>query len=260
MNHHHLQDASSNNKKCFIIGVAGGSSAGKKALCSQIKSQLQCHFSQDLSVLVLHAENFYRPLSDEAGERKACEEGRYNFDTPNAYDFELLAQTLTQFKSSSQDSSQIAIPHWDLESHTRSFEVLPGGGGGGGAKPRVLLVEGIFVLYDRACRDLIDMKVFVDVESDVRLSARVVKERAAHPEVDLEQILGHYMRFVKPGFDDFIFPTKKWADIVVPRGIENQVAVDLIGKHILGILQGKHDGIPSFSTDTLNLMLFGRGD
>ena len=248
MNHSNSSPAS-DNKKCFIIGVAGGSSAGKKALCSTIKEQLQCHFSANLSVHVLHAENFYRPLAS-ASDRAACEAGKYNFDTPTAYDFDLLSQTLIQFKD--EDQHQVTIPHWDMQKHTRNPVDSTV------QKPRVLLVEGIFVLYDRRVRDLIDMKVFVDLESDVRLSARVVKERSVHAEASLQHILGHYMRFVKPGFDDYIFPTKKYADIIVPRGVANTVAVDLIGKHILGILQGKHDGVPCFPTDSLNLMLFGR--
>ena len=140
------------------------------------------------------------------------------------------------------------MPCYNLDEHTRILHDKTI------AKPRVLLVEGIFVLYENCIRDLIDMKLFVDVSSDVRLSARVLKENPTEDGSNLEKILQHYLRFVKPGYDEFILPTKKYADVIIPRGTENTVGIDLISQHILGILQGKHDGQPSLPIDKSALL------
>lgn len=121
-------------------------------------------------------------------------------------------------------------------------------------KPRILLVEGIFVLYEKNVRDLIDMKVFVDVASDVRLASRVMKENPSGNPEKLEQLLVHYMRFVKPGYEEFILPTKKYADIIIPRGVDNRIGIDLIIQHIIGILEGQHDGIPHYPVDKSSLL------
>lgn len=214
---------------------------------------MQSLFREESEIFILNAENFYKPLSDAASELFAA--GAYSFDTPDAYDFELLEATLYTLKNS-EEGTMHAIPVYDLISHQRVTDANRCI-----AKPRILLVEGIFVLFQKSIRDLIDMKVFVDVASDVRLARRVQREISVRNR-GLQEILAEYLKFVKPGFDDFIWPTKKYADIVIPRGSENTVAINLLSEHVRGILDGTHSGCPTqndFSVanaDGLSKLLF----
>ena len=232
------------DNKCFIVAVAGGTCAGKKLLCDRIKTELSTHVSSPNSVFILNAENFYN--QPNGTDIEVCASGEYNFDIPRAYNFRALADCLRAFKDDSV--REVTIPTYDLETHvsTPVGKVIP--------KPRIVLVEGIFVLYDQAVRALVDMKIFVDVASDVRLAVRVMKENPAGNPEKLEKLLLHYMKYVKPGYDEFIVPTKKYADIIIPRGVDNHIGVDLIIQHILGILEGQHDGIPTFPIDRSTLL------
>jgi uridine kinase len=160
-------------------------------------------------VYVLHGNSFYKELSEET--QQLAEEGIYNFDHPDAFDDQLMISTLTNIV----DGNKVKIPVYDPKTNSRTGEeqVIE--------SAEVVLFEGILVLYLPDVRSLLQMKLFVDLDSDTRLARRVlrdVKERGR----SLEQVLDRYDTLVKPAFEDFTLPTKKYADIVIPRGSDNK--------------------------------------
>ncbi|KAK9271762.1 hypothetical protein L1049_002125 [Liquidambar formosana] len=208
------------HKQPFIIGVAGGTASGKTTVCNMIISQLH-----DQRVVLVNQDSFYHSLSDEI--LKNVHE--YNFDHPDAFNTELLLSCMEKLKH----GQEISIPNYDFKSH-RNIEparkVNPSD---------VFILEGILVLHYPRVRDLMNMKIFVDTDSDMRLARRIQRDTVERGR-NIQNVLEQYARFVKPSFDEFILPSKKYADIIIPRGGDNYVAVDLIVQHIHTKL-GQHD-------------------
>ncbi|KAJ3708543.1 hypothetical protein LUZ61_012248 [Rhynchospora tenuis] len=204
----------------FVIGVAGGASSGKTTVCNMIIEQLR-----DQRVVLVNQESFYYGLSDEELTRVH----EYNFDHPDAFDTEYLLSCMENLKH----GKSVDMPNYDFKTYKN---VLP---------PRkvnpsdVIILEGILVFHDPRVRDLMSMKIFVDTDADVRL-ARRIKRDTVEKDRDIKTVLDQYSKFVKPSFEDFILPTKKYADIIIPRGGDNHVAIDLIVQHIRTKL-GQHD-------------------
>lgn len=117
------------------------------------------------------------------------------------------------------------VPIYDFATHSRLLETTSMYGA------TVVLFEGIFALYDKRVRDLMDLKLFVDTDADVRLSRRLRRDIAERGR-DVQGVLQQYSQFVKPAFDDFIYPTMKFADVIIPRGLDNTPAINVIIKHI----------------------------
>ncbi|KAG0001840.1 hypothetical protein BGZ65_003139 [Modicella reniformis] len=211
----------------FFIGLAGGADSGKEAFCRVLIQELQKNQVIDSNkALLLHLHDFYKELSDE--DRVRASNGLYNFDHPDAFDWDLLALVMDDLK----EGHLTNLPKFDFATKKRTYEMrlkdLE--------KPRVVLLEGIFVLYSQRIRELLNMKLFVDVDDDARLVKRVAR-KVSEPNPDsVDNILTEYVRFVKPAFDDFIQPSKKWADIIIPRGIENVTAIELITSHAADLL------------------------
>ena len=204
----------------FIIGIGGGSASGKTSVSEAIIKNIN-----DISnVVLISMDSFYKCLSPEASKKAFMNE--YNFDHPDAFEFPLLFDTLLKLKS----FEPVDIPIYDFKTHARTSEKIHIHGA------KVIIFEGILALYDRDVLDLMDMKIFVDTDADVRL-ARRLKRDINERKRDLNGILDQYNRFVKPSFDDFIQPSVKNADIIIPRGRDNLVAIDLITKHILTKIQ-----------------------
>ncbi|KAI3889231.1 hypothetical protein MKX03_006463 [Papaver bracteatum] len=189
----------------FVIGVAGGAASGKTTVCDLIIEQLH-----DQRVVLVNQDSFYHNLSEE--ELKRVQD--YNFDHPDAFDTEKLISTMENLK----DGKAVDIPKYDFKSYKnktlQSRRVNPSD---------VILLEGILIFHDSRVREMMNMKIFVDTVGR-----------------DIGQVLDQYSKFVKPAFDDFILPTKKYADIIIPRGGDNHVAIDLIVQHIRTKL-GQHD-------------------
>ncbi len=155
------------------------------------------------------------------------EEG-FNFDEPGAFDFPLLLETL---KKLVVERVSVQIPVYDFVSSDRvGFEMV---------KPAdVVIIEGILILYFKEIRDMMDLRIFVDTAPDTRLARRIlrdIKERGRQ----VDQILHQYERFVRPAFEAYIYPTKDHADIIVPRGSNNLVAINVIVEHIRGKLRAR---------------------
>ncbi|XP_027925350.1 uridine kinase-like protein 5 [Vigna unguiculata] len=172
---------------------------------------------RDQRVVLISQDSFYYPLSDQTLQKV----NEYNFDHPDAFDMKLLLSTMEKLKC----GQHVDIPNYDFKHHKRieaERQVHPGD---------IIILEGILVLHDSGVRNLLNMKIFVDEDSDVRLSRRMKRLAIDHGR-NVENVLDQYSKFVKPSFEDFVLPTKKYADIIIPSGGDNDVAIDLIVQHI----------------------------
>uniref|UniRef100_A0A1A9ZTJ0 uridine/cytidine kinase n=1 Tax=Glossina pallidipes TaxID=7398 RepID=A0A1A9ZTJ0_GLOPL len=203
-------------KKPFLIGVAGGTASGKSTVCKKIMKELgQTDMDHtQRQVVTISQDSFYRELT--ATEKAKAFQGLYNFDHPDAFDEQLMYETLQAVLK----GNKVEIPSYDYRTNSLDYEnkltIYPAD---------VVLFEGILVFYFPKIRDLFHMKLFVDTDSDTRLARRVprdINERGR----DLDAVLTQYMTF-----------TKKFADVIIPRGADNTVAIDLIVHHIGEILR-----------------------
>nr|XP_007146668.1 hypothetical protein PHAVU_006G059500g [Phaseolus vulgaris]ESW18662.1 hypothetical protein PHAVU_006G059500g [Phaseolus vulgaris] len=203
----------------FVIGVAGGAASGKTAVCDMIIQQLH-----DQRVVLVNQDSFYNNFSEEELTRVQD----YNFDHPDAFDTEQLLRVMDKLKH----GEAVDIPKYDFKTYKSDVlrRVNPSD---------VIILEGILVFHDQRVRELMNMKIFVDTDADVRLARRIRRDTNEKGR-DIGAVLDQYSKFVKPAFDDFILPTKKYADIIIPRGGDNHVAIDLIVQHIRTKL-GQHD-------------------
>ncbi|XP_020206305.1 uridine kinase-like protein 1, chloroplastic isoform X1 [Cajanus cajan] len=205
----------------FVIGVSGGTASGKTTVCDMIIQQLQDH-----RVVLVCQDSFYRGLTND--ELKHVHE--YNFDHPNAFDTEQLVETISKLKS----GQSVQVPIYDFKLHQRSSDRSRQVNAS-----EVIILEGILVFHEQRVRNMMNMKIFVDADPDVRLARRIRRDTVERGR-DVHSVLEQYAKFVKPAFDDFILPSKKYADIIIPRGGENRVAIDLIVQHIRTKL-GQHN-------------------
>ncbi|KAL4430783.1 hypothetical protein ABPG75_006039 [Micractinium tetrahymenae] len=211
----------SHRSEPFFIGVAGGTASGKTTVCDMIIQRLQ-----EQSVVMLAQDSFYRSLTEE--DRANLPE--YNFDKPEAFDTSLLLECLSELKA----GRPFDVPVYDFATHSRSSEtrrVMPAD---------VIVLEGILVLHMEEIRPMLNMKVYVDTDDDVRLARRIQRDVAVRGR-DVAGVIEQYTKFVKPAFDQYVAPSRKFADVIIPwaRG-DNVVAIDLITEHIRMKLQ-QHD-------------------
>ncbi|XP_073268782.1 uridine kinase-like protein 3 isoform X2 [Populus alba] len=209
------------HKQPFVIGVAGGAASGKTTVCDMIIQQLH-----DQRVVLVNQDSFYHDLTEEELTRVH----EYNFDHPDAFDTEQLLCAMEKLRH----GQAVDIPKYDFKSYKNNVfparRVNPSD---------VIILEGILIFHDPRVRELMNMKLFVDTDADVRLARRIRRDTVEKSR-DIGTVLDQYSKFVKPAFDDFILPTKKYADIIIPRGGDNHVAIDLIVQHICTKL-GQHD-------------------
>jgi len=203
-------------KPPFILGVAGGTASGKTSVCQMIISALK-----DRRVALVSQDSFYRSLTEE--EKTTVSE--YNFDHPDAFDWALMHQTLGELRNQPKQGKPVEIPLYDFVTHSRLKESHTIYGAD------IIILEGILVFYPPELRSMFDMKIFVDADADTRLARRVIRD-INHRGRDVMGVLRQYEKFVKPAFDEYINPTKKYADVIIPRGADNTVAIDLIAQHI----------------------------
>ncbi|KAI7868729.1 uridine kinase family-domain-containing protein [Spinellus fusiger] len=202
----------------MLVGVAGGSDAGKGDVCQLLKNSISTHYTA--KVVVLSLTDYYCELTTE--ERALFEQGRFNLDHPNVFDFELLETTLKSLLAGKPTDA----PVWDKVLHKRADtqRIDPSD---------VIIIEGTLLLYTKSIRDLMFMKLFIDVDSDQRLTRRVQKAKTRNERtMTIKELLTEYVEFVKPMFDDFVLPTKKYADIIIPRGVENTPAIQVMVHHL----------------------------
>lgn len=204
-----------------IIGIAGSSGSGKTSLALEIVSLLNLPW-----VVILSMDSFYKALTPT--QHALAHQNEYDLDSPDAIDFDLLVERLRDLKQ----GRRADIPTYSFEDHQRQERTTPI------YSPHVLILEGIFALYDQRILDLLDMKIFTEADADLCLARRItrdVKERGR----DIEGCIKQWFSYVKPNFERYVQPQRKRADIIVPRGTQNRVAIDMIVKHIQRTLAEK---------------------
>nr|XP_057947611.1 uridine-cytidine kinase-like 1 [Doryrhamphus excisus] len=214
-------------KEAFVIGLCGGSASGKTTVANKIIEALDVPW-----VVLLSMDSFYKVLDEDQQELAAKNE--YNFDHPDAFDFELLVSVLRKLK----EGKSIKVPVYDFTSHCRRKEWKTVYGA------NVVIFEGILAFSNKELLKLLDMKVFVDTDSDIRLIRRLKRDVSQRGR-DIGGIIKQYNKFVKPAFEQYIEPTVPMADIVVPRGGDNFVALDLIVQHVHSQLEKREINVRS---------------
>jgi len=212
----------------FLIGVAGGTASGKSTVCEKIMENLRQINQENVERHVVHIsqDSFYRELRQ--AEKVRAAKGLFNFDHPDAFDNKLMEDCLIGIINGRVTN----IPVYDFKLNSRVVNkyitVYPN-------QVDVVLFEGILTFYNPKIRDLFNMKLFIDTDADSRLAKRVLKD-VDELGRDMDQVLHQYIQFVKPAFEEFCIPTKKFADVIIPRGPDNKIAIDLISQHIADYL------------------------
>jgi uridine kinase len=196
----------------LIIGIAGGTGSGKTTVVNKIIERLA-----EKDVTILSQDAYYRDNSDLPLEERQ----KINFDHPDALEFELLAENIRKLKR----GETVEQPIYSYLTCTRATEtttIIP---------RKAIIVEGILILWPKELRKLMDIKIFVDCEADVRLS-RVIHRDMVERGRDVQTVLQRYEDTVRPSHLQFIEPTKRYADIIVPEGGNNKVAINIITQYI----------------------------
>jgi uridine kinase len=192
----------------LIIGIAGGSGSGKTSLTRRILASLP----RD-RVLLLQHDSYYRDVSVYGGTPPE----KINFDHPSALETELLVHHLRQLRA----GRSVDQPVYDFTTHRRKTETRH-------AEPReIIIVDGILILADADLRSLLDVRIFVETDADERLIRRIRRDTTERGR-SIESVIDQYRATVKPMHLQFVEPSKQWADIIIPRGGENAVAVDMV--------------------------------
>ncbi|KAL1129405.1 hypothetical protein AAG570_013932 [Ranatra chinensis] len=198
----------------FVIGICGGSASGKTTVATKIIESLNVPW-----VTLLSMDSFYKVLNEKQHEMAARAE--YNFDHPDAFDFDLLIPTLQRLKV----GKKVEVPIYNFVTHSRESKTKTMYGA------NVVIFEGILAFYNAEVLKMLDMKLFVDTDADIRLLRRLRRDICERAR-DLDGVLKQYCNMVKPAFYHYIAPSMAHADIIVPRGGENTVAIELIVHHV----------------------------
>lgn len=200
----------------LIIGIAGGTGSGKTTVVRKIVDTLPAN-----TVAVIPQDSYYNDQSDLPLEVRK----KTNFDHPEAFEWPLLAHQIEELRN----GHSIEQPTYSYITCTRCEETVH-------VEPcEVIIVEGIMTLYDKKLRDLMDLKIYVDAEPDERL-LRVIERDIAERGHSLEMLIDKYRNVLKPMHDEFIEPTKQFADIIIPNGGENARAISMMQMYILSAL------------------------
>ena len=202
-------------KEPILIGIAGGTGSGKSTLVQEIAAEFQD------SVCLLSHDYYYKAHDDMPFEQRC----KLNYDHPNAYDTDMLVEHLLLLKQ----GITVHRPVYDFADHNRAKEVVE-------VRPaRVILIEGILIFADETLRNLFDIKLFVDTDADVRILRRILRDVEERGRT-LESVVTQYLTTVKPMHEQFVEPSKKYADIIIPEGGRNYVALSMVNHRIRALL------------------------
>lgn len=199
------------SEKVCIVGIAGGTASGKTTIVRRIKEK----FGDDIAVI--NHDSYYKAHDDLSYEDRS----RLNYDHPSSFDTDLMIEDVKKLKN----NIPIDMPVYDYTVHNRSdatVHVVP---------KRVIILEGILILESKALRDLMDIKVFVDTDADERLMRRIKRDMIERAR-SIDSILSQYTNTVKPMHEQFVEPSKKYADIIIPRGGENLTGITILQEHL----------------------------
>lgn len=203
-------------RKPIVIGVTGGSGSGKTSVSRAIFEKFS-----DLSILMLEQDFYYKDQSHLPFEERL----KTNYDHPFAFDNDRFIEDLKKLIA----WESIEQPVYDYAKHTRSDKTIY-------REPKdVIIVEGILILEDERLRELMDIKLYVDTDDDIRIIRRIKRDIEERGRT-LDSVIHQYLSVVKPMHQQFVEPTKKFADIIIPEGGKNQVAIDLMTTKIASIL------------------------
>jgi uridine kinase len=204
--------------KPIIIGIAGGTASGKSSISARIKDK----FADVKSVLIIRQDDYYKDQSDKPMEERI----KTNYDHPFAFDDDLLLEHIRLLS----DGKEIRKPTYDFVHHTRSDVTET-------CYPcDVLILEGLFILEDEKIRELLDIKVFVDTPADIRFIRRLVRDVSERGRT-VDSVVNQYVNTVRVMHESFIEPSKRYADIIIPEGGHNNVAIDLLSTKISSIIR-----------------------
>ena len=197
----------------LTIGIAGGTGSGKTTLTDNIVTA----FGKDVSVI--HHDSYYKAHNDMSYEARS----RLNYDHPDAFDTELMLEHLKLLKA----GKSVEVPVYDFTIHNRSDRTET-------VRPaKVLVVEGILIFAERTLCDQMDIKIFVDTDADVRILRRILRDVEERGR-SLESVVNQYLTTVKPMHDQFVEPSKRRADVIIPEGGNNTVALEMVMERIRG--------------------------
>ena len=222
-----------NQDKPFVIGVCGGSASGKSTVCELLKHSLT---TEEISVI--SCDSFYKALTPK--QKADAYANEYDFDSPQAIDFETMKEAIRKL----MNWEDTEVPCYDFTTHSRMVqtELVP--------SRNVIILEGILIFSDKELRDLFDLRIFVDCDADIRLARRLGRDIAERGR-DPQGVIDMYLRYVKPSFDLWVDPVRRFADVVIPNmGSEvSKAAMAMLVHHIR--LQLKNRQCPAERLHTL---------
>lgn len=206
-------------KSPILIGIAGGTGSGKSTVTREIYKSIT-----DKNVAIIEQDSYYKDQSNISFEERV----KTNYDHPFAFDNELLVNHLKDLL----DGKSIQKPIYDFENHNRKKETVLV------ESKDIIVLEGILILYDEDLRNLMDIKLFVDTDADVRVIRRILRDIKDRGRT-LDSVVKQYMTTVRPAHMQFVEPTKRYADIIIPEGGYNKVAIDIIVTKVNDIVNRK---------------------
>ncbi|ACA55503.1 uridine kinase [Clostridium botulinum] len=204
-------------KRPVLIGITGGTGSGKSTVAKEIYNKFD-----EACIAMIEQDSYYKDQSSIPFEERC----KKNYDHPDAFDNELLIDHLKNLV----DLNVIEKPIYDFEAHNRKEETIK-------VEPRdIIIVEGILVLQDPKLRELLDIKIYVDTDADVRIIRRLLRDINERGRT-VDSVINQYLTVVRPMHMQFIEPSKRYADIIIPEGGHNRVAVDMMVANIKHLLQ-----------------------
>lgn len=203
-------------KKTILIGIAGGTGSGKTSVANAILAE----FSSS-EVVLIQQDSYYHDLKHLHIDERAT----VNFDHPDAVDFNEMCENL----QSLIDGQTVQIPMYNFNTHTRTGDTYTIG------NHHIIVLEGILALFDEKIRNMMDIKLYVDTPDDIRIIRRIKRDINKRGRT-FESVVEQYYNTVRPMHQQFVEPSKKYADVIIPEGSHNKVAIDIIRTKIVSIL------------------------
>lgn len=203
----------------LVIAIAGGTGSGKTTVANVILERAGAHH-----IAYLAHDAYYKDLKD----LPAAQRERINFDHPNSLDTDLLIQHVRELKA----NRPIALPVYDFKTHSRTQETVP-------VEPQpIIIVEGILIFVEPRLRDLFDVKIYVDTDPDIRFIRRLQRDIAERGRT-MESVIHQYLNTVRPMHQEFVEPSKRYSDVIIPEGGFNTVALDMVVARVEALLHGE---------------------